>query len=255
MKPYFLTMVYNSDIVFNSGMQSLRETADLDALGATHILLDQHWPVDYEKTAAAISEYRTKTPCAVVWDAGKNLGLHQGLTYMMERLEQVLKPDDILIAYDSDEHPWKPGWAEAMLRVFAADPKCAWLSLLSVPALNDLNHNNVPVAIVGGEKVRIPGYPLINTVCAWRVSAVREVLGGIFTEPYAYYGGLESMLMPKFTNAGYWVGWLVDYGTSPERDLENPLYRAYKDSHVGFIQPVFPGSFEEYLLEKGKAVG
>jgi hypothetical protein len=236
-------------------MADLKRTVDFAALGAAHDLLDQHWPIDYADVCKALYEYVAATPQAIVWDAGRNLGLHEGLNYMYARLEDVLRPDDVLIAYDCDEHPWEPGWAAAMMRVFAADPKCGWLSLMSPPALRHLELNGIPISTVGGERVRIPNYPLINTVCAWRVAALRAV-GNKFTEPFKWYGGIESDMMPKFTEAGYWVGWLQDYGVSPERDLEDPIYREFKDRHVGFKLPVFPGSFEEFVEqhEKGPSI-
>lgn len=246
MKAYFITLCYSNAAVFRSGAAEFRRTVDLDALGAQHILLHQHYPLHPTEVSAAISEYRAVTPRAIVWDAGCNLGLHDGLNYVVERLNQVLKPEDILIAFDMDEHPWSVGWVEALLRVFAADPKVGWLSLMSPPAKEHLDTNAVPTCIIGGEQVRIPNYPLINTLCAWRVEALRAV-GGKFMEPYRYYGAIESHMMPMFTEAGYSVGWMVDYGVSPERELEDATYREYKNRHVGHKLPVFPGSFEEWV--------
>lgn len=251
MKPYFITMVYSNENIFRAGMRSLRDTENLAELGATHILLDQRYPIGYEKVEQAISEYREATPEAIIWDAGRNLGLHGGLNYIMERLEQVLKPDDIIFAFDADENPLRSGWCEAMLKVFAADPKCGWLSLTKPHIDEALDAAAVPTIQVGGINVRTFEQNLMNLVCGWRVSAIRAA--GVFTEPHAYYGGLEIAMQPKFREAGYWVGWLPDYKAEPHHDLADKIYTEYKWFHVGFGQPIFPGSFEEYIHAKGQS--
>ncbi len=250
MKPYIVTMVYTNEKLFTVGTICLHGTTDVAGLGATHVLLDQHYPLKGDEVSEAIDSYRLVTPEAIVWDAGKNLGLHGGLNYIMERLEQVLRPDDIIIAFDCDESPERAGWADAMLRVFAADPKCGWLSLTTAPIDAELDRMQAPVIEVGGERVRIPEYNLMNVVCGWRVSAIRAA--GVFTEPFAWYGGLEIAMQPKFREAGYWVGWMPEYKTFANHHLADATYQDFKRAHVGFTQPIFPGSFEEWIAAGNK---
>lgn len=244
MKSVFVTMVYANVAVFRAGMQALKDTATPER----HILLDQHYPLGHTETLSAMKEYLAGSKIAELWDAGKNLGLHEGLNYIFARLEKegTLQDEDVIFAYDADEGPLRKGWSEAMLRIFDADPKCGWLSLTAQGIDDQLNSCAVPVQVVGGEQVRVPNFNLMNVLCGWRVGAIRAA--GVFTEPYAYYGGLEIAMQPKFRDAGYWVGWLPEYKTQPQHVLSDKNYEAYKRAHVGHTTPVFPGSFEEYLL-------
>lgn len=234
MKIHVLTMVYCGRKAAINGLHNFTTTVNRTEYG-THYFLKQHYPGPSE--ASDEVQY--------VFDAGKNLGLHEGLNYMVEHISPA--PEDILVAFDLDEKPLKPGWVAAMTDVMRADSRCGWLSLMSPPVREELA--GVPAIIIGGHRVQIPEMPKMNTVCAWRWGAVLAATGGIgkFTEPYAYYGGIESDMMPKFTAAGCWVGWMTDFGVEPDREFEDPEYRAYKHAHVGFTLPQFTGSYEEWL--------
>jgi hypothetical protein len=182
-------------------------------------------------------------------DAGRNLGLHDGLNYMLDRIRPGR--DDVVIGYDPDESPLRAGWARAMADVMDADPKCGWLSLMSPPASEYMDRNGGSDREVAGHRLRVPGYSLINTVCAWRGNALAEV--GKFSEPHRYYGGLEGEMMPKYISAGYWIGWLRDYWVAPLHDMADPEYQLYKRHHVGFETPLFPGSFADWCKQRGLA--
>ena len=255
MKVHIWTMVYCNSAVFRAGMQSFQQTVKTLPVESKHVFLDQRYPLNAPDMGSWVWEQQAP-PCSTVYMASEcNLGLHGGLNKLLEYSTEDLEDEDIIIAYDADEGPLQEGWLDAMLRVFAADSTCGWLSLTASAIDEQLDAMRTPTTVVGGEKVRIPVDCLMNVVCGWRVGALRAS-GGVFTEPYAYYGGLEIDMQPKFRKAGYWVGWLVDYKTQPHHVLSDETYRQYKLAHVGFEQPTFSGSFEEWLAlygEKGRA--
>ncbi len=243
-KTYVLTMAYSNPEVWRAGMASLYRTTTPSAY--QHVVLDQHYPIRHDELRDEIAKLQIASGARVL-DAGRNLGLHEGLNYMMEQI-WPLDDDDIVVGFDADEDPQMVGWLSAMRRVFEADPKCGWLSLMSPPARVFMQQNGCTVRQVGGETVQVPGYSLINTLCAWRGSAIKAM--GKFTEPHMYYGGFEGHMMPKCMDAGFWIGWMADYTVNPHHGLADPEYQAYKRRHVGFDLPVFPGSFEEWVRMK-----
>lgn len=251
MKAWILTMAYANPRVFKAGAASLRETVDFTSTGAHHVILDQHYPLERPGMCDALTAYSMRyAKTTTILDAGKNLGLHEGLNFMIRELAPVLSDDDIIVGYDPDEAPQRDGWLSAMLAAFS-DPKIGWLSLMCPAANEVLDKQGCKDFTVddGGFQVRVrsPNYALINTVCAWRYSIVKKL--GRFDEPHAFYGGLEVAMMPKFWQHGYLVGWLADYYTANHRHLADPTYEQYKRRHVGHEEPVFPGSFEEWLKQ------
>ena len=244
MRTYVLTMAYGSAPCFREGMKRFSETLT-DTSDIVHIILDQHYPLRHKELQNEISVYKDSAPYPVHWfDAGTNLGLHDGLNYMLSHLPTDLD-DALIVGLDPDENPHTAGWLKAMHDVMAADASCGWLSLMHPAARDYMLKQGHASRVISGNTVDIPPYPLINTVCGWRLSAIRKV--GAFTEPHRWYGGLESAMMPRYTEAGYWTGWLRDFGVTNLHHLADPEYLEYKRHHVGHVQPVFPGSFDEWL--------
>lgn len=250
MKTLILSMAYCNSKVFRSGMHTLRETVDFKATNARHVILNQHYPLEPESMKLSIATYAAKYPSTtLVLDAGKNLGLHGGLNYMLTQLAPGLDDDDVIVGLDPDEAP-PAGWLAAMLTVFQRDERFGWLSL-TVPASNDwLEKHGCKKFEIGGVRVHSPDYALINTVCAWKWSAVKKV--GEFMEPHKWYGGLEVAMMPKFWDHGYRVGWLPDFVTGNHRQHADATYEQYKRRHVGHETPEFPGSFEDWVKERNE---
>ncbi len=245
---HILTAAFANPDVFRASMKSLRDTVDFDALGGGHhLVLNNHYPLRREECNVAIEEYSSQNSHVVVHDAGKNLGLHDGLSYLLNTL--LLADDDIVIGFDSDEDPQRKGWANAMQRVFAADPTVGWLSLTMKYINEALDQGSVPNERIGGEWVRFPPSPLMNVVVGWRGATIKA-MGGKLVEPHRWYGGLESMMQPMCREAGYRVGFLADWPTLNHRALSDPIYETYKHHHVGVAQPIFPGSFEDFLKEQ-----
>lgn len=246
-RTYVITLGFCNARTFTAGMKALHDTVDMVPGNIRHLVLDQVYPLDHASMVAAMHSYMDSSGCVTLLTVGRNLGLHEGFNHVFQHLGE-LDDDDVVVGYDPDENPLTKGWLDAMLRVFDADEKCGWLSLMSQPALEYMKQNGCRDLVVGGEPVKVPGYSLINTVCAWRGSALKAM--GKFVEPHAYYGGIEGAMMPKLMGAGFWIGWMVNYGVAPLHDLADPEYKRYKRFHVGFDLPEFPGSFAEWCERK-----
>lgn len=246
MKPVIVTTVYCNPTVYRAGMASLERTVpDYDKI--MHIQLDNRYPLGKQELREAMREHTDKHPFSSRLDFGENLGLHGGLNKILEVADSVLHNDDVVIAIDADDDPQQVGWVSAMMLLFAERPDVGWISLMCEPGRDVLNQRGVAIdhANTGDVRYRIPGFPLINTVCAWRVQALRAL--GPIVEPHKYYGGIEVAMMPKFEEAGWRVAWLEDFTVASHRHLGDPIYERYKQRHVGHVKPVFPGSFDEYI--------
>ncbi len=249
MNVHILTMAYCNARVFAAGATALHSTVDMS--GKHHTILDNHYPLGRTELLDELKAYVWADSLhghREVISAGHNLGLHEGLNFMIMKLGMTLQPEDIIVAFDPDEKPLKQGWLDAMIRVMEADPRVAWLSLMNPPCRAHLKSLGCTSETIGGERVEFPGHALMNTVVAWRYEAIQKV--GRFHEPHAYYGGIELAMQPKFMDAGYRIGWMTDYDVAPLHDLADPQYTAYKRAHVGFDLPEFPGSFDEWLAAR-----
>ncbi len=247
MNVHILTNAYCNANVFRAGVNMLHATVNMS--NKRHVVLFQHYPIGTQDLLNELMHYENADVLRgekVILDAGRNLGLHEGLNYMLSKLE--LSDDDVIVAFDPDENPLKYGWLDAMIRVMEADRKVGWLSLMNPPCRAHLDSLGCKPEVIGGERVQFPGHALMNCVVAWRYEALRKV--GKLTEPHAYYGGIEGAMQPKFMDAGYRIGWMTDYDVAPLHDLADPEYTLYKSHHVGFRQPEYPGSFDEWLASR-----
>lgn len=242
MKVHVVTTAFANANVFRAGMAYLRGTVDFEKLDVQHHVLNNHYPLKADEVYKAIWQYGD-LPRSHIHDAGKNLGLHEGLNYLLSKFEY--DDDDLIIGYDADEAPTRQGWVEAMMRVIQADPTAGWLSLMAPPLVEELYKQRVLVEDVGGERVQFPPFSLMNCVVGWRGSMLKAV--GPMIEPHAMYGGLEGAMQPKVTAAGYRVGFMTDWPTANHRGLADNTYERYKLRHCGHTQPIFPGTFAEWL--------
>jgi len=246
MTVHVITTVFCNARVFAAGMQELND--ERLAVGARHHVLWQHYPLAWDQPLMSVYADAVGSVDRVsFYDQGRNLGLHDGLQYLVDQINPA--DDDVVIGFDPDEEPLRAGWMQAMADVMAADPKCGWLSLMSPPAKEYMERNGYDAKHVAGHHLWVPGYSLINTVCAWRGNALKAM--GRFNEPHRYYGGFEGAMMPPTMAAGFWIGWLRDYGVAPLHALHDAEYTLYKRHHVGFQQPMFPGSFADWLISRG----
>lgn len=244
MTTRIFTTAFANAKVFTAGMESLRRTVDFAKLDAKHYIIDNHYPLNAADAHNAIYAYAQKDHRVAVCDAGRNLGLHEGLNYLFATYGADFHDDDMLIGYDADEDPQTVGWADAMAKVFALEPRAGWISM-NCKAINE-GLVNVPVQTIAGDvRVRIPSSCMMNVVVGWRVGVVRKM--GLFTEPHKFYGGLEVAMQPLCRDLGYWVCFLEDYWTLTHRAQADLSYELYKLHHVGHKQPMFEGSFDEWI--------
>lgn len=253
-KPLIVSMIFNNAQTIRAGLGRLRETTKPASFRLC--LLDQHYPLNYAATRAEIdrlvSEFAEGHDVeTTIADPGENLGLHIGLNYAIRTIDARTRLDDgdIVVGYDPDERPLKEGWLEAMTAVLNAEharpggeKRCAWLSLTSKPARDYMLKAGYEKRSIAGVEVWKPHYALINHVCGWTMGAIRTV--GAFTEPHAFYGGIEVAMQPRYADAGYWHGYLADFEDSCFHDLIDPQYRKWKADHVA---GVFAGDFASYL--------
>src|SRR6185369_2239868 len=115
MSVHFITTVYCNENVFRAGMKELRRTTALFEMRATHWLLNQHYPLGGDETKQAIAEYAGMYGNVRVFDCGRNLGLHDGLQFLVDQIEPL--DDDVVVGFDPDEKPLSDGWAHAMVDV------------------------------------------------------------------------------------------------------------------------------------------
>lgn len=246
MAIHLLTSVFASAETFRLGMERLRRSApNLAELGVTHTLWDQHYPVDRDKVLAELAAYKASAGYPVeIIGAGRDVGLAGAVNGMLEHIK--VQPDDIVFGHDPDCEVLTPGWIEAMLRVYAADLACGWLSC-AVHLVK--KHQIVPSGMrptdVGGERVYILDNPLQFDAGSLRGRAILDV--GRWTETNAYYGGSELAMFPRYKKAGYWIGIMHDYECQGRVEGVDPRYVDWKLHHAGHKQPVFPGSFAEWI--------
>lgn len=254
-KPLIVSMIFNNAQTIRAGLGKLRETT---APGSFRLcLLDQHYPLRYQETHAEIlhqaevfGEHIGSDNVQIV-DPGENLGLHLGLNHAIRTCDAKVRLDDadVVVGYDPDEQPLKGGWLGAMCSVLATEharpageKRCAWLSLTSKPAREYMLKAGYAALNIAGVEVWRPPYALINHVCGWTMGAIRTV--GAFTEPHAFYGGIEVAMQPRYADHGYWHGYLAEYEDSSFHHLIDPQYAAWKRDHV---HGSFAGDFKSYL--------
>lgn len=207
-----------------------------------HVVLDQHYPVNKEENRREL-----RALCAEfgieVFDAGRNLGLHEGFNWIAQRLD--LEDDDVVIAYDLDSCPTSPGWDMALARAIQGDPlgKIVWASLWNLRSRADVMARGFQTRMVDGYiEAVIPKAPVTNSVCAWRYGWLRQV--GFLTEPRAFYGHLEAAMWDRLRDKQW--AFLPQWGESDDlRDLHDREYVVYKWCHSHLNS--WPGDFESFL--------
>lgn len=218
----------DSEIVADSIAQYYRTKSK--EVETVHVLLDQHWPLEREKTREHLQAIAKQYGCLYI-DSGRNRGLHEGFNYA---LSQLTIPDNaMVIGYDPDSYPVTIGWDMAMCEVFVADPRIQWLSLWHQHATRQLLHEGagMHLEMIHGHRVRQVSRAVMNSVCGFRMGWLRRI-GGLY-EVLPKYGGLEVHMWPKID--GRWV-FLEDFQEQPALyDRMNPLYKEWKwrTAHLG----------------------
>lgn len=251
MVPVVLTLCYANPRCLSETYRRYHATTSARAIGAHHLLVDQHYPLDYPLVRSTIEALAANLPRAHLLDPGRNLGLHEGLNWACRQVP--LGDDDVIVGLDGDELLETPGWLDAMMAMFRADPRLGWVSLGS-PNVDDeavaRGPMRSPIVELAGYRAYEFVEPMINHVCGFRWRAVRSAGG--FWENRPYYGGLESDLMPRFKGAGYRVLHMLDHRVArvDALRLQDDAYQDYKRAHTS-ERDRFDGSFDEWLRARG----
>jgi hypothetical protein len=205
---------------------------------ATVVILDQHWPM---QDMSEFWKSWVKSLRGIYLDAGKNLGLHEGLNYMCKTLQ--VKPTDKVIGFDPDTYPINVGWDLALLNALDL-PHVGWASLGNTHSEGEMNARGYTESEEEGLHLWTTKQAVVNSICAWNMEWIYNVGG--FQEASEFYGGLECCMFPKCLAQGKrWV-WLRDFREATGlKDLSDPEYKAYKWAHA---HQGWKGDFAAWLL-------
>lgn len=218
-----------------------------EPMPCTHVIIDNHYPVDQAHNSERIKALATIYGCTYV-DSGKDLGLHEGINNAALKLG--FKPGDVVVGCDPDDRP-TPGFIHGIEKVLRADPTLAVLALnfwvipwrMSQPEQIKLFHEEE----IAGETVIIRKGVECWTVAGFNWDFVAKAGG--FNQPNKYYGGLEIDLYHKWHAQGLRYGYLKNHSADgavvdrEDRKLFDPEYREWKTAHVNGDQR----SFKEWL--------
>lgn len=207
------------------------------------LMLNQHYPLPSSQAFQEGLLHLCDKHRFQLFDAGENIGLHEGFNYLMRSLDD----DDILIGVDPDVLPASLGWDVAMMKAFE-DPRNVWVSLANECSFKEMHERGFDREMFGDLKIRVPKTPVINSICAWRVSWLRQC-GGL-SEPSKYYGGLEcSMWRFLDQKSKRWV-FLEHYWEHLSNDFvdySDKIYKEYKWEHA---HKGYPKSFDAFIAER-----
>lgn len=247
---WVLTCCYNRADIAQEALAQIYKTKKLGGAGWTHVFLNQHYPFDKKNNTKKIRDLCVKY--GGLWmDAGKNLGLHDGLTYMFNNLP--VKDTDYVIMIDLDNYPIQDGWDDALVRVLHYDKTLAqahlWIPALHIDAAKHIKYED---KIVDGIRIKIPNCAFVKTVSAWPASFIKRVGG--WTEPLRFWGHLEGAMHEATKRLGMKDCYLPDFiETSQPSGRIDPMYHQWKVDTAHLKTYDHNKDLEQYLRDKGKA--
>ena len=250
MAIHAITLAFANEAILERSIEAFHTTRNPDLRIDRHVIVDQHYPLRYEVVRACLDRLAVRFPTIEIVDPGRNLGLHDGFNWALKALDP--HDDDIVIGYDGDSLPIKPGWDMALVRALSARRRdqlgsIVWSSLANPRTIADIK-------LRGYDRVKVDGYlelwltrtAITNSVCAWRVGWLRKV--GWLQEPKAFYGHLESTMWGKLAGNRWAV--IPDWPESDElRKLHDRLYVIYKWRHSHLSN--WPGDFASFIDHYG----
>lgn len=229
-------MAYCSTNMLESGVRNIIEAAGDQP--DHHLILDQHWPlsqINYRDEITRIA----KLTNAKVYDAGRNLGGTDGITYLAKKADELgCGPDDLIAYCDPDQNVLVPGWLTAMKEVMQADPKigvlCAWPFQQMRTDFTETE--------VAGHKLRLyPGADMFSCH-VWR----RGFMGDKVEGEFKWYGQIEIPAYRRAQRLGMYLAWMPDFKEAPCTISHDKRYTRWKALHVS---NAFNGDFAQYLKE------
>lgn len=212
-----------------------------------HYILGNHYPVNEVKNHTIIGILAAHYGCKFI-DSGSDLGLHRSLNNATAQMN--LEPGDLIIGVDCDDRP-DLGFVEALEGVMRADPKIA-VAGLSFSVIKDRYiASRMAMEHLAGQAVwRHPSVEMFNVICTrWTFI---EAMGG-FSQPNAYYGGIEVAMHKEWSKRGMSLAYLMDFRSDAmEVDRGDPLIfdAQYGEWKIAHATQGFAGSFKDFLALK-----
>lgn len=194
--------------------------------GFQHVIIDQHYPVEELENSRRIRELANAYGCTYV-DSLFDRGLHHGLNNAI-RLMQV-EIDDTLIGCDPDDRP-SHGAFHALKKVMDHNTLIAvcGLNFHVLPWKQKETKQEWPVEVIAGEKVWLhPSIEMFN-IAAFNLKLL-HMIGG-FSQPNAYYGGIEVELYKNWLPLGMRLAYLIDH-TSEAKQVDRTKPELYDESY------------------------
>ncbi len=248
---WMLTCGFNRVDIAQEALARIYCTKHLGGEGFKHVFLNQHYPFDKKRNAEQLRALCEGQYGGRWMDAGRNLGLHEGLNYMLETLGAEIGERDYIIMADLDNYPREEGWDEALIRVLHADPTIGQTTLWN-PTLDTHPHGISwhSERVVNGIRVKIPNNAFVRTITAWRAREIRKLGGWI--EPVAFWGHLESAMTEKYRRLGLGDAYLPDFfESSAPCSRINPEYHEWKVAHAHHY--TVKVDLEQWLRDTGRA--
>ncbi len=240
MNLYAVSNAYMMPEIMASSMARFFETAGRKPY--QWILVDNRWPLysGFEKPVCShpvtsLARYMEATPVY----PEKNLGGHGGTTFGLKHLD--FKDNDLILNYDLDSWPVTQGWLTAMAAVLEADPSMGFIALLDNRCEAGKNWH---IKTIRGHRVGTQDQPDMWNVTLFRGKMFRDGMAA----DSKYYGYVETAMSRRLLEKGLYMGWMMDYREDPHPIPHPNIYHHYKRDHAG---GTYPGSFEEYIREKG----
>lgn len=245
---HVVTMAFNRPCFVELAVRDFQQHAGA-LKGTTHWLLDQHYPLpDKEENTQQLLNISYEYGLHYL-DAGKNLGYHEGINYVVRFTN--MRDEDIVIVYDPDALMFNCEWVPAIIKCFEADPQLALVSA-TVPNIHDNEFRNKGMTqkTLNGIQVAYPHAAVCMSVSAWKVDFILK--NGGLKEPRPFYGGIEARSWLDLKEQGRTWACLLDYQENVLLgELQDPIYREYKLAHASPDGAWPTGDFDSYLRHKG----
>jgi hypothetical protein len=234
-----LTLGFMDSGIIEKSFSQLYATKN-PVLKTEHHVLWQHYPINKDRNFDELKSICKKYG-AILHDAGKNLGLHDGFNYLVRAAR--CGPGDIVIGYDPDSYPTESGWDMALVRAIWGSTDTVWASLMNPRSREELTARGYDRAKVDGHiEVWKAKTAVVNSVCAWSVDWLKSV--GMLTENRPFYGHLESAMWGKLGKKRW--AFLPGWGESDHlRWAHDQKYIEYKWVHAHL--KTWDGDFESWL--------
>lgn len=201
------------------------------------VVVQNHWPIQKEKTAEIIRDTIAPMLMARVLEPQKNVGGHGGFNLALERIRLFAEPDDLILCYDPDSNPITQGWFDAMVEVMLADPSLPYVSLMHTDWVEGRGWS---FREVSGKKLAYRETAEAMNVTLYRNGAIPNGMRA----PNAHYGGIEARFFADGIKGAYLYDFRETYCPIPHPQE----YIDWKGAHGGGRDK---RNFDQYIREIG----